>query len=143
MTVAVYYVSRGEKTSQNTKSAAEIVAKEFGVQAIAIDETTNIDSKVDLLWVGSGTYNNTPDEKVTKFVDRINTAFVGQLVPFATAGGSGGCMKKIHKQAQSRGIQVVKKGMLIRMFRHTQMTDNREVKIKKYVAKLKTANGIN
>ena len=138
MQIAIFYVSRGEKTQQNTKQAAELLAQQLGATASPIDENSTITNKIDFLFVGSGTYNNKADEKVINFLNTIDQKYVGQVVPFATAGGSGGALKQIKKLSQQRQMQVAKKGLLIRMFRHTTMTDNRKNKIIKFCTKFCT-----
>lgn len=101
MTYAVrYYTQTG-----NTKSLAEAIAQELGVQALPI--STPVTEKVDVLFLGNSYYAFTIAPEVREFVAGLDKANVGKIINFGTAAMMNSTYKKVRSVAATKGIPVL------------------------------------
>lgn len=89
MKIAVRYQSRGG----NTKAVAEVIANSLGVKAESVDSAIN--ERVDVLFAGGGVYMGKMDESLYKFLSKLNSENVGQIVCFSTTGSMASTIKQI------------------------------------------------
>ncbi len=114
MKIAVRYQSRGG----NNKMVAEAVASAVGVEAKSITE--KLSSEVDVLFLGGGVYAMQIDDELRRFLDQLDPAKIGAIVPFACVGMVKTPIRQIKKAARAKGIQVLGPLPVIRLgFSHS------------------------
>lgn len=109
MKIAVRYQSRGG----NTKAVAEVIANSLGVKAESVDSAIN--ERVDVLFAGGGVYMGKMDESLYKFLSKLNSENVGQIVCFSTTGSMASTIKQIKQLAMKKGIMVNENELLLKM----------------------------
>lgn len=112
MKIDVRYQSRGG----NTKAVAEVIANSLGVKAESVDSA--ITEWVDVLFVGGGVYMGKMDESLYKFLSKLNSENVGQIVCFSTTGSMASTIKQIKQFAMQKGIMVNENELLLKMLLH-------------------------
>ena len=79
MKIAIRYYTK----SGNTKKLADAIAAVTGVTAETVD--VPIEGEVDVLFLGSSVYAFAVDEKVTSFINSLDSETVKNVVNFSTA----------------------------------------------------------
>ncbi|MBP5384238.1 MAG: flavodoxin [Lachnospiraceae bacterium] len=103
MTYAVrYYTKTG-----NTRRLAEAIAKEFGVEALPIEEP--VKEHADILFLGNSYYAFSIDPEVRAFVASLDKEKVGRIVNFGTAAMLHSTYKKVKAVADQVGIAMDEK----------------------------------
>lgn len=105
MKALVVYFSRGG----NTKKVASIIANELGSQAVDADRQRPDTSDVDLLVIGSGTYEGKPGQKILDFLRQLQPVQCKKAAVFATCGfiAPPESINIIKKELQSKGYEVI------------------------------------
>lgn len=109
MKIAVRYQSRGG----NTKAVAEIISKEFQVQALSVDNPIN--DYTDILFLGGGVYEWKMDTSLHDFIEHLPEEKIGQIICFSTTGLMDSTLKQIRQAAVSKGIAVNENELLVKM----------------------------
>ena len=103
MTYAVrYYTKTG-----NTRRLAEAIAKEFGVEALPIEEP--VKEHADILFLGNSYYAFSIDPEVRAFVASLDKEKVGRIVNFGTAAMLNSTYKKVKAVADQVGVAMDEK----------------------------------
>ncbi len=126
MTCAVRYFSR----SGNTKSVAEAIAKELGVEAISIDAPNGkITEDVDLLFIGGAIYAYGLDKTLVSYLESLDGNKVGKIAAFSTAWLTSHGIDVINKNAKAKGIATSNETLFIK----SKAVENSADKIKAFV----------
>lgn len=112
MNIAVRYQSR----NNNTRSAAEIIAKSAGVEAMPVSEPLR--EHTDILFVGGGVYNWNADKTLLDFLENLDPKKVGQIAAFSTSGMMSITIKRIFEYAKKVGIAVNSNSLCLKMYGH-------------------------
>lgn len=109
MRVEVRYQTRGG----NTKAVADIIAKEFHIQALPVENP--IEEYTDILFLGGGVYEWKMDNSLRAFIEQLSLQKIGQIVAFSTTGLMDSTLKQIRKSGERKGIKVNENELLIKM----------------------------
>ena len=109
MKIEVRYQSRGG----NTKAVAEIISKEFNVQAHSIAIPLN--GYTDIMFLGGGVYEWRMDKSLHRFIENLDPNSVGQIVSFSTTGMMNSTINQIRQLAENKGIFVNQNELLLKM----------------------------
>lgn len=112
MNIAVRYQSR----NGNTRGAAEIIAKELGIEAKPISEP--LDGFTDILFVGGGVYMWDADKSLIEFLEKLSPQQVGQIAAFSTTGMMDSTVKRICECAKEGDIAVNSNTLCLKMYAH-------------------------
>lgn len=99
MNIQVRYHSR----SGNTQKLAQAVATAVGAEAL--DTTTNLTQKADVLFLGSSVYAGNCDKAVSAFLE-ANKNNIGTLVCFGSSASGKSTHKKLTKLAGELGVNI-------------------------------------
>lgn len=99
MNVAVRYFSK----TGNTRKLADTIGQ--AVDVTPADVSAKLESKVDILFLGSAVYAAGIDDAVKTFI-KENADNIGCLVNFSTAALLPSTYKQVKKLAESYGIKV-------------------------------------
>lgn len=103
MKVEVRYCSR----SGNTKALAEAIAKGVNSKAISIeDNESQINEKIDILFIGGALYAYGLDKKLKKYINDINEKNINKAIVFSTSWISKHSIDLIKKSLKEKGIEV-------------------------------------
>lgn len=103
MNVAVIY---GSKTG-HTKLIAEVIADEFGVEAMDILDKPELND-IDLLFIGTGIYAGKVSPELITYLDTVNPAMVKKAVLFSTSGAPNIRTAMLRDFVVRKGIEVSK-----------------------------------
>lgn len=111
MKYAVRYFSR----SGNTKTVADTIAKELGVDAISVDApNAAITEEVDVLFIGGAIYAYGLDKELIKYLDNLDGSKVKQVAAFSTAWLTSHGIDVINKKAALKGIATSNKTLFLK-----------------------------
>ena len=99
MKAEVRYLSRGG----HTRTIAEAVARELGVQAQTIDAP--MEGRADVVFLCASVYAGGPDKRVVAFVKQ-NARDIGRLVVLSTSASGKSTFTRLKAEAEDMGIQV-------------------------------------
>lgn len=101
MKIAVRYYTRGG----NTKKLALAIGKAVGVEAL--DVSSPLQEKVDILFLGSSVYAAGVDDAIKQFVAEHSDK-IGKIVNFSTAAILSSTYNQVKKLAEQHGIEMAK-----------------------------------
>ena len=111
MKIAVRYYSR----SGNTKTVAEAIAKEVGVEAVSVDQSdAALSEPVDVLFVGGALYAYGIDDHLKEFLQALKKEDAKKAVMFSTSWLSKHAIDLIKKGLSEAGIAVAEEFFYVR-----------------------------
>lgn len=100
-TKVMYYTKSG-----NTQKVAEAIAEAANTNAELLPPAYMPD-RVDLLFIGAGTYMGNAPRKVRDFIKILNPAKIKNVAVFATCGGEDKAIIKMKELLKAQGMNVV------------------------------------
>lgn len=109
MNIEVRYQSRGG----NTKAVADLLAKEFNVNAESVE--IPIKEYTDVLFLGGGVYGWKMDKSLSDYIENLDRNMIGQIICFSTTGLMDSTILQIKQKAREKGIKVNKNTLLLKI----------------------------
>lgn len=97
----------------NTKAVADLLAKEFNVNAKSVEIPIN--EYTDVLFLGGGVYGRKMDESLSDYIKNLDSSKVGQIICFSTTGFINSTILQIKQKSAKKGIKVNKNTLLLKM----------------------------
>lgn len=104
MKTAIRYFTKSKKG--NTKKLADAVSAALGIEAL--DVSSDLDEKVDRLFLINAMYAANIDKKVKEFLSR-NKDSIGEVVNMNTSASGASTWKAVKKVTDELGIKLSKK----------------------------------
>lgn len=119
MRIAVRYYSK----SGNTKKIAEAIADGCGTQAVSIVEEPELQSSVDILFLGGAPYANIMAPQLREYANHLSADQVNKVVLFTTSNWSHRTVYALQKILSEKGIEVEEEHFYAHMLRIRQRID--------------------
>lgn len=100
--IAVRYMSNYGRT----KTIAEEIAAELGVEAISVVDEPNLEEYADVLFLGGAPYWSIMDPALEAYAKNLDPALVGTVVLFTTSNWSHRTVIALRKILEDRGFTV-------------------------------------